>query len=73
MTSTSAVECSLSSMECKDHFKVQMNAHCHLMTLIVINFTNSRLVYAHLSQEEANTLNISQPLSLSRRNREKVG
>lgn len=50
----------------------QTNADDHLMALVLINSTNPRLVYAHLSQEEANALNISQPLSLSRKSGEKV-
>lgn len=67
MTFTPAVELSLSSTECEDHSKrKQMQT-----ALVLINFTNPKLVYAHLSQEEANALNISQPLSLPRKSGER--
>lgn len=50
-----------------------MNVDNHSLALILMQFTNPRLFYTHLSQEEANTLNISQSLSLSRRSGEKSG
>lgn len=43
------------------------------MALILINFTNPWLVHAHLSQEEANPLDIPQPLPLSGESEGKAG
>lgn len=50
-----------------------MKADYHPVALILIQLINLGLVYAHLSQEEANTFNISQPLSLLRKSGERGG
>lgn len=43
------------------------------MALILINLTNPRLVYAYPSQEEANTLDISQSFSLWKKKKKEGG